>query len=493
MKKNLLIVDDDFDTRFILKKLLENEGYTVSLAKNEEETFQVLTHELIHLILLDLKLGAASGFEICKKIKNNINLSHIPIISISVSQLEEDMIKAIEYGFVDFIGKPFNNKILVTKIRSVIRLKEEEEQLRKSRRELIKLNQYTTLQKELLSQEADFSRDLNQFLDAESKKGFIRERFATFLGARLFTIFSIDEGKREFKLFVTNHTDLTTNLIVPVDRESVMYEVLRGRNHLFIKDFAAAPFRKSGRAKYQTRIVCTVPLISGHKTIGVLNVNDPEAPDVERFDFEGRIIRTAQHLAVSLHNTILYEKVKDLSMRDSMTGLYNFRHFLEALRQEIDKAKRYAEPLSCIMLDIDNFKNVNDNYGHQVGDMVLKELARSVSISVRSSDIPARYGGDEFVIVLPKTDKNLSLKLAQRLMRLFSGKEIRIAGNNGQSVKVTLSIGIAAFPDDTTDMDELMKMADDALYRAKTGGKNRIVEYQTSGKDAKASADPGSR
>ena len=174
MKKNLLIVDDDFDTRFILKKLLENEGYAVSLAKNEEETFQVLTHELIHLILLDLKLGAASGFEICKKIKNNINLSHIPIISISVSQLEEDMIKAIEYGFVDFIGKPFNNKILVTKIRSVIHLKEEEEQLRKSRRELIKLNQYTTLQKELLSQEADFSRDLNQFLDAESKKGFIR-------------------------------------------------------------------------------------------------------------------------------------------------------------------------------------------------------------------------------------------------------------------------------------------------------------------------------
>jgi diguanylate cyclase (GGDEF)-like protein len=125
--------------------------------------------------------------------------------------------------------------------------------------------------------------------------------------------------------------------------------------------------------------------------------------------------------------------------------------------------------------------------------MVLKELARSVSISVRSSDIPARYGGDEFVIVLPKTDKNLSLKLAQRLMRLFSGKEIRISGNNGQSVKVTLSIGIAAFPDDTTDMDELMKMADDALYRAKTGGKNRIVEYQTAGKDAKASADPGSR
>jgi diguanylate cyclase (GGDEF)-like protein len=168
--------------------------------------------------------------------------------------------------------------------------------------------------------------------------------------------------------------------------------------------------------------------------------------------------------------------VKDLSMRDSMTGLYNFRHFLETLRQEIERAERTGDPLSCIMLDIDNFKTVNDNYGHQVGDMVLKELARSVSLSVRSSDIPARYGGDEFCIVLPKTDKTLALKLAQRLMKLFSGKEIRIPDVD-KRVKVTISIGIAAYPEDTHSMDELMKMADEALYRAKSTGKNKIVDF----------------
>lgn len=156
----------------------------------------------------------------------------------------------------------------------------------------------------------------------------------------------------------------------------------------------------------------------------MLNVNDPDDSDIERFDFEGRIVRTAGHLAVSLHNTVLYEKVRDLSMRDSMTGLYNFRHFLESLRYEIDQVRRHDEHLSCIMLDIDNFKSVNDNYGHQVGDLVLKELARSVSISVRSSDIPARYGGDEFVIILPKTDKTLALKLAHRLMKLFQEKRL---------------------------------------------------------------------
>ena len=126
------------------------------------------------------------------------------------------------------------------------------------------------------------------------------------------------------------------------------------------------------------------------------------------------------------------------------------------------------------MLDVDNFKTVNDVYGHQAGDLVLKELARSVSLSVRSSDIPARYGGDEFIIVWPNTGKSLALKIAGRLMKLFSKKAIRIPTKN-KTVKVTLSVGIASIPDDTTNMDELMKLADEALYRAKHEGKNRII------------------
>ena len=128
------------------------------------------------------------------------------------------------------------------------------------------------------------------------------------------------------------------------------------------------------------------------------------------------------------------------------------------------------------MIDIDNFKQLNDNYGHQIGDLVLKELARSVYISIRSSDIPARYGGDEFIIILPRTNKELAIKLARRLMEIFNNIDIKIPYTE-KKIKVTLSMGIASFPQDTTDMNELMKFADIALYKAKNCGKNRIVAY----------------
>jgi two-component system cell cycle response regulator len=474
LEKNILIVTDDLDTWFILKQILEGEGYTVFLAKDEKETFDVLASSSVHLILLDFNLGSTNIFKIYKKIKSKMNLTNIPIIAIYVPTSEEFIIKAIELGFDGFIEKPFNNEILKAKIASIIRIKEEEEQLRKSREELIQQNRYTSRQKELLGQEAEFSRELIQCLDAESMKAFLRERLSSFLVAYLFTIFIIDESRREFKLFVTNHEDIPS--VISIDRESIMYAVLRKKTHIFLKNFNRSHYRKSNRRKYITNVVCTAPLISRHRTIGVLNVNDPELSDLGSFDFEGRIERISGHLAVSINNTTLYEELKNISMRDSMTGLYNYEHFLEVLKHLIELAERSGKPLSCIMLDIDDFKNVNDTFLHQGGDTVLKELAQCVSNSIRRSDIPARRGGDEFCIAFPNTDKSHALKLARRVWKWCSGKEISIP-DMAKHVKVTISIGIAAYPEHARNMDDLMNMADEALYLAKSTGKNKIVIY----------------
>jgi len=478
MKKNLLVLNKAADSGDVQAAALKNERYGVYFAHDSNGAFDILLKKQIHLVLLNLSLSRGKDtrncLTICRKIRAEEKFRNIPIIAVLASQSEENVVTAIEYGANDFVTVPFSSRILIAKIRSLLTLKEEEDRLRQNREKLLNLINTAATQKEMLSQEAEFSQDLNRFLDAELKKAFIRERLSAFLGARLFTIFTLDESEREFRLFVSNHSDIPQNLMVPVGKNSIMYEALKRKHYIFLKDYSKSRFHKSGREKYLSNVACCVPLISGERTIGVLNVNDPASSNMDNYDFEGRIVRISRHLAVSIHNTILYEKVKDLSMRDSMTGLYNFRYFVETLRSEVDRALRYDEPLTCIMLDVDNFKTVNDVYGHQAGDLVLKELARSVSLSVRSSDIPARYGGDEFIIVCPNTGKSLALKIAGRLMKLFSKKAIRIPTKN-KTVKVTLSVGIAGIPDDTTNMDELMKLADEALYRAKHEGKNRII------------------
>ncbi|UCB45002.1 MAG: GGDEF domain-containing protein [Spirochaetota bacterium] len=364
-------------------------------------------------------------------------------------------------------------KILI-KLRSLLALKEKDKQL-KRKDELENLIKDVSEKKEQLQGEVEFAKQLNHFLDADSKKQFITEQLPRFLGIRLMTIFTIDDTKKEFTLFVSNHEDLKPGLKIPFDKKSVMYDVLITRKPKCFRNFAKSKYIKSKRPKYISGTSCTVPLVSAEHIIGVMNVNDPvlSLDDYQSGNLKGRLARLSPHLAVSIHNTILFEKVRDLSIRDSMTDLYNFRHFHETLRIEVEHAKRYDEPLSCIMIDIDDFKLINDTYGHHVGDLVLKALARSISIAVRSSDIPVRYGGDEFVILLPQTDKKYAGRMAQRLMDLFSGKKIRIP-DNGRSIKVTLSMGIAGLPDDTLDMEELIKLADASLYKAKREGKNKI-------------------
>ncbi len=163
------------------------------------------------------------------------------------------------------------------------------------------------------------------------------------------------------------------------------------------------------------------------------------------------------------------EKLRLLSTTDELTGAYNRRAFNEYLSANIGRAKRYHGLFSILLLDIDNFKNINDSYGHDVGDLVLKALARVVKESVRQEDIVARWGGEEFTVLLPETGKDAALQLAERLREKISVNDFPEIGH------VTVSIGLAEFQVDDTS-DSLVKRADIALYQAKDAGKN-IVKY----------------
>ena len=167
----------------------------------------------------------------------------------------------------------------------------------------------------------------------------------------------------------------------------------------------------------------------------------------------------------------LFEKTVKASRFDSLTGLYNRQSFDETLESEINRGKRHGKELSILFLDLDDFKEVNDSFGHQTGDEVLKQVAKIVLNEKRSEDLAARYGGEEIVVIMPETGKVASLVLAERIRKRV--EEMRI-DFNGNTVRLTISGGLASFPENATDAKSLLKCADNALYTAKGSGKNGI-------------------
>ena len=222
----------------------------------------------------------------------------------------------------------------------------------------------------------------------------------------------------------------------------------------------------------QIRSLACVPLRMQDKNIGVINmINRKEGTEFDQSSIE--LLKTiARHAASVIENARLYK----LATVDGLTQLYVRRYFEVRLVEELHRSRRYNNVVSLAMLDIDHFKNVNDTYGHQVGDFVLKEVARIVKSEIRVIDLPARYGGEEFVIILPETGVDGSFTFAERLRKHIEDTVFKTGEND---LTVNVSLGCATFPSDQAgDMEELIKQADTALYHAKENGRNKVSLYR---------------
>jgi diguanylate cyclase (GGDEF)-like protein len=180
----------------------------------------------------------------------------------------------------------------------------------------------------------------------------------------------------------------------------------------------------------------------------------------------------ARQIGVSLERARLFEEVQSLALTDPLTNLQNRRSLFELGRVEFARAERMNQPFCCMMLDLDHFKHINDTYGHMVGDHVLKEFAHRCKCSVREVDLVGRYGGEELIILLPETDRNLAIEIAERLRASISAMPIHV---DAQEVSVTVSIGVAAKDENTLDLETLIARADQAMYIAKHRGRNRVA------------------
>lgn len=213
------------------------------------------------------------------------------------------------------------------------------------------------------------------------------------------------------------------------------------------------------------RSVIRLPLFHRHEVFGtiVLSSSRPEAYGEREKELLQDI---AGEVSPAVQNFLLYEASLEASSKDSLTGLFHHREFYQLLKEEVERARRYSRPLSLLLIDLDQFKGINEGYGHQVGDEVLRELSSRVVLGQkRATDIAARYGGDEFALILPETDREGGLELAQRLVKAARGEAFY-----GDKVRLTLSVGVAAFPRDGVSAETLVSAADRAMFQAKEQG-----------------------
>jgi len=225
-------------------------------------------------------------------------------------------------------------------------------------------------------------------------------------------------------------------------------------------------------AQHTPSYVC-IPMMAQGETLGILHIRELSPTPVIDETGMRLAITVGDQLSLALANLRLRDELRQQAIRDPITKLFNRRYMEETLIREMSRAQRNNQPLSVIMIDIDHFKEFNDTFGHEAGDLVLQSLAKFLSTRVRGSDVACRYGGEEFTLILPSATLELARKRAEQIREGIQSIQVKYGGQT--LGPITLSLGVAVFPDHGVTGEAILQLADAALYRAKQTGRNRVV------------------
>jgi diguanylate cyclase (GGDEF)-like protein len=325
---------------------------------------------------------------------------------------------------------------------------------------------------------ADAAKTLTSTLDSHGVLRGVMQALEEILKPQHWSLLLLDEAKNElyFEIAVGEAADKIKNLRLKVG-EGIAGWVMAKGEPLLVPKVADDPrfSRKMDDASdFQTAAVLCVPLVSYGKRLGVIELVKPAA-DSEPFTAEHLQVLApiADFAAIAIENARAFKRVEELTVVDEWTTLYNARYLRRCLADEVTRAQRYGRELSVVFLDLDGFKAVNDTHGHGFGSAFLKHLGTLLRSAIRETDRAVRYGGDEFVVVMPETPRPGALVLAERLRDVLA--QATVVAESGARVAVTASFGVASFPDDAKGATELLEAADRAMYTAKAAGKNRVA------------------
>jgi two-component system cell cycle response regulator len=449
MTARVLVVDDIPANVKLLEARLGAEYFEVSTANSGEQALAKIAKEAPDIVLLDVMMPGMDGFEVCRRIKTNPESAHLPVVMVTALDQVSDRIQGLEAGADDFLTKPVNDLALFARVRSLVRLKTmvDELRLRQATGESMGLGEAATRS---FNEPPGRGRIL-VVEDREQSVARVRENLAS-------------EHDVDF-------VSQTTEAVVRAKGGD--YDLVIASLALDKQDglrFCAT--LRSLEATRQTPILAVIDEGDTKRMVRALDigVNDYLMRPIERHELSARVRtqlrrrRYAERLKQSLQLSL------ELAITDQLTGLFNRRYMSRHLSTLLSEG---AKPVSFLMLDVDFFKQINDTYGHDVGDEVLKEFANRISANVRGIDLACRFGGEEFVVVMPDTDLSFAYLVAERLRQSVADAPFVLNGEARQ-LPVTISIGVAASQNGDTP-EVLLKRADQALYRAKREGRNRVA------------------
>ncbi|MCO5730621.1 PleD family two-component system response regulator [Rhizobium sp. SSA_523] len=451
MTARILVVDDIPANVKLLEARLLAEYFDVLTAEDGFKALDIVANTHVDIILLDIMMPGMDGFEVCERLKSDPKTSHIPVIMVTALDQPTDRVRGLKAGADDFLTKPVNDLQLVSRVKSLVRLKTLSDELR------IRAETARNIGFE------DYLRMDN--LDAAGQVLLI-------------------DGRASSQERIIKGLKPVAEVTALSDPQAGVFEAAENPFDLVIisgngEDYDPLRLCSQLRSLERTRFL---PLLlvteTGDEEMIVraldLGVNDYI---VRPLDPNELVARTLTQIKRKRFNDRLRSSVRqtiELAVTDGLTGLNNRRYLDNHLKTLFNRAAARGRPLSVCITDIDRFKQVNDTYGHDIGDEVLKEFARRIRATVRGADLACRYGGEEFVLVMPDTDSVSAAAIAERLRSMIESVPFQLPGT-GHSLTITASIGLASNSGAIDTPEQLMKHADRALYQAKNSGRNRVV------------------
>ena len=452
MTARVLVVDDILANVKLLEARLGAEYFEVLTAYNGTEALDICERERVDVVLLDVMMPGMDGFEVCRRIKASSKSSHVPVIMVTALDQPSDKVQGLEAGADDFLTKPVDDIALITRVKNLARLKMlcDEMIMRAS------TTQQMGLPDMALSELKDAGRNGEILLVDDHQRS--AERIVKALS-------------KEHQVKVEGDLEVALKRLAEADFDMMIVSLsLDNADGLRL----CSQVRSLEHTRHLPIIILVEPGDDARLLRGLdMGVNDYLIRPVDQNEMLARVKTQIKRKRHSDHLRNKLEQSVELAITDSLTGLHNRRYMEGHLRTLVDEALATGRPLSILVADIDFFKLVNDTYGHDAGDEVLRDFAARFQHNIRGMDLACRMGGEEFVVIMPDTEIGLACQVAERLRACIAVDPFQV--NAETYIRVTASIGIATIESAQDTPQTLFKRADNALYAAKRDGRNRVV------------------